>query len=151
MKTIDSVTKIAKWMKKCVDEVLAHLEDNCTTYFFPIDAKLQIAIGWSAGFKEDATHYIQDPKEIAKGGRSFYALCAKVCERSNDTYEWLLMPFNTPLAHKMDPRCEVGDVYDTDCSISPNEDYKARAEELLRSYQDIRTGLDNGTLSFSNV
>lgn len=149
-KNADYVQKIAVWMKNCVDEVIANLNDNCSTYVFPLDDKLQIAIGWSDGFVADSERYIQDPAELVKGGRTFYALSAKVCERGVDAYEWLLMPFNTPLAAKKDSRCVEGEVYDTDNSISPNEDYGRLAKSLYQSYLDIRKGIDKGLLTFSN-
>lgn len=144
--------KINEWIKASVKDVLAHLNGNCSTYTFPLDDENQLAIGWSDGFDIDSKSYITDPEDvkdsIAKHRRTCYALCIKVCERINDSYEYISMPWNTEKAEELDPNCVVGDVYDTDIGLHIARGYSQLAKMMYDSYLDIRKGLDNGTLTY---
>lgn len=126
--------ELAVWLRDRV-ESLAEMDDD-TTYHYKLDNDLAIYVGWGDGFDSDDECGIHSKKQPT------YCICVKIAEYNpcDLTWDGAYMPWYT----------DDGEVYDTDTSISPNEDYGAFAEYILREYKKIRKLLDEEKLTFSN-
>ena len=128
-----SIDKLAKRIKDAVQDLFK--TDDATTYKFQLDGDLAIYVGWSSGFDpedSDLCHSKSQPE---------YCINVKIAENAygiDIDYPWVCMPWDK----------ESGEVYDTDCCISSDTDYRSTAKWLLDSYKDIRQKLDDEQLAF---
>ena len=116
VKTLAKEIKAAvKWLKE---------EDHgCVT--LKLDGTLAVCVGWSDGF---------DPyDETVIHSKTFptYAICAAIKARGSDSMrtdlDWIDAPYY-----------EDGSIYDTEQSISPDQNYKWLAENFLKDYDILK-------------
>ena len=109
VKTLAKEIKAAvKWLKE---------EDHgCVT--LKLDGTLAVCVGWSDGFDPEDETVIHSKTEPT------WAICAAIKAWGSDDlgtdFDWINAPYY-----------EDGSVYDTERSISPNENYEWLAENFL--------------------
>ena len=116
VKTLKKGIKSAvKWLKK---------EDRgCVT--LKLDGTLAVCVGWSDGFDPD------DETVIHSKTSPTYAICAAIKAWGSDSMridlDWIGAPYY-----------EDGSIYDTEQSISPDQNYKWLAENFLKDYDILK-------------
>lgn len=116
VKTLAKEIKAAvKWLKE---------EDHgCVT--LKLDGTLAVCVGWSDGFDPD------DETVIHSKTSPTYAICAAIKAWGSDSMridlDWIDAPYY-----------EDGSVYDTEQSISPDQNYKWLAENFLKDYDILK-------------
>lgn len=115
-KTLAKEIKAAvKWLKE---------EDRgCVT--LKLNGTLAVCIGWSDGFDPD------DETVIRSKTSPTYAICAAIKAWGRDSMrtdlDWIDAPYY-----------EDGSVYDTEQSVSPDQNYKWLAENFLKDYDILK-------------
>lgn len=116
VKTLAKEIKAAvKWLKE---------EDRgCVT--LKLNGALAVCIGWSDGFNPD------DETVIHSKTSPTYAICAAIKAWGSDSMridlDWIDAPYY-----------EDGSIYDTEQSISPDQNYKWLAENFLKDYDILK-------------
>lgn len=116
VKTLAKEIKAAvKWLKE---------EDRgCVT--LKLNGTLAVCIGWSDGFDPD------DETVIHSKTSPTYAICAAIKVWGSDSMridlDWIDAPYY-----------EDGSIYDTEQSISPDQNYKWLAENFLKDYDILK-------------
>lgn len=116
VKTLAKGIKAAvKWLKE---------EDRvCVT--LKLDGTLAVCVGWSDGFDPD------DETVIHSKTSPTYAICAAIKAWGSDSMridlDWIDAPYY-----------EDGSIYDTEQSISPDQNYKWLAENFLKDYDILK-------------
>lgn len=116
VKTLTKGIKAAvKWLKE---------EDRgCVT--LKLDETLAVCVGWSDGFDPD------DETVIHSKTSPTYAICAAIKAWGSDSMridlDWIDAPYY-----------EDGSIYDTEQSISPDQNYKWLAENFLKDYDILK-------------
>lgn len=116
VKTLAKEIKAAvKWLKE---------EDHgCVT--LELDGTLAVCVGWSDGFDPD------DENVIHSKTSPTYAICAAIKAWGSDSMrtdlDWIDAPYY-----------EDGSIYDTEQSISPDQNYKWLAENFLKDYDILK-------------
>lgn len=124
MSTIKTYTKetLAKEIKEAV-EYLKEQECGCVT--LKLDDVLAVCVGWSDGFDS------RDETVIHSKENSSYAICAAIKVWTSDDmrtdFDWINMPYY-----------EDDSVYDTELSISPDEDYEWLATNFLDEFNVLK-------------
>lgn len=117
--TVKTLTKgikdAVKWLKE---------EDRgCVT--LKLDGTLAVCVGWSDGFDPD------DETVIHSKTSPTYAICAAIKAWGSDSMridlDWIDAPYY-----------EDGSIYDTEQSISPDQNYKWLAENFLKDYDILK-------------
>lgn len=116
-----TIKTLAKDLKESVDWLV---ENDCGCTTLKLDDRLAVCIGWSDGFDPDDGSVIHSKTEPT------YAICAAIKVWTSDDmrtdFEYINMPWY-----------EDGSVYDTECLISPDENYELLAENFLMEYRYI--------------
>ena len=117
------IREVAKFIKKSV-QWLQQTDEGCCTY--KLDDRLAICVGWLDGYGEE----IQDCL-IQSESEPDFAINAGIKVWTSDAsmltdYNWINAPYE-----------ENGDVWDTDITISPNENYEELAVWLLKEYHKM--------------
>lgn len=116
VKTLAKEIKAAvKWLKE---------EDRgCVT--LKLSGTLAVCVGWSDGFDPD------DETVIHSKTSPTYAICAAIKAWGSDSMridlDWIDAPYY-----------EDGSIYDTEQSISPDQNYKWLAENFLKDYDILK-------------
>lgn len=116
VKTLAKEIKVAvKWLKE---------EDyGCVT--LKLDGTLAVCVGWSDGFDPD------DETVIHSKTFPTYAICVAIKAWGSDSMrtdlDWIDAPYY-----------EDGSIYDTEQSISPDQNYKWLAENFLKDYYILK-------------
>lgn len=116
VKTLAKEIKAAvKWLKE---------EDRgCVT--LKLDGTLAVCVGWSDGFDPD------DETVIHSKTSPTYAICAAIKAWGSDSMridlDWIDAPYY-----------KDGSIYDTEQSISPDQNYKWLAENFLKDYDILK-------------
>lgn len=109
------IKNAVKWLK----------EKNLGCVTLKLNGTLAICIGWSDGFDPD------DDTVIHSKTSPTYAICAAIKAWGSDSMrtdlDWIDAPYY-----------EDGGVYDTEQSISPDENYKWLAENFLKDYDILK-------------
>ena len=120
-----TVKTLAKEIKAAV-KWLKETDHGCVT--LKLNGTLAVCIGWSDGFDPD------DETVIHSKTSPTYAICAAIKAWGSDSMrtdlDWIDAPYY-----------EDGSIYDTEQSISPDQNYKWLAENFLKDY-DILKELD---------
>lgn len=121
------MSKIAQFIKESVEWLVENQEGCC---HYRLDDHLAICVGWSAGYgKEKRYDVIQakdDPDWAINAGVKVWTSDAAMLT----DYDWINFPYE-----------KDGDVWDMDCSISPQEgnyDYERVAKHLLGMYNEAK-------------
>ena len=113
--------ELAKEIKKTV-EFLVKENYGCST--IKLDEKLAICVGWSEGYDvndKDAIHSRENPTWCINAGIKVWT-----SDSLRTDYDFINAPYY-----------ENGEVWDTDCTISPHEKYEVLAEYLLKEYKEM--------------
>ena len=121
--------KIAEFLKKAID-TLTTSDYTCTWY--DLDEDLAIFVGWTDGYDPDDEGYIHSENEPS------FVLAAKIAS----THEYM----KTDLDWLTQPYYEDGEVWDTEITLTKENNFEQDAEWFIESYEKIRQGLDNGEL-----
>lgn len=116
VKTLVKEIKAAvKWLK----------EENPGCVTLKLNGTLAICVGWSDGFNPD------DETVIHSKTSPTYAICAAIKAWGSDSMrtdlDWIDAPYY-----------EDGSIYDTEQSISPDQNYKWLAENFLKDYDILK-------------
>lgn len=129
MSTIKTYTPdtLAKEIKSAVEWLK---EEDCGCVTLKLDDRLAVCVGWSNGFDPDDTAVIHSKTEKT------YAICTAIKVWTSDNmrtdFEYINMPWY-----------EDGSAYDTECLISPDENYELLAKTLLTEYGKMKDlGID---------
>lgn len=113
--------ELAKSLKKAVE--VMKCSDGC--YEIPLGGQLSVFVGWSGGYDED------DDTCIHSTDDERYCLNAGIKVNTSDSmktdYEYINSPYY-----------DSGDVWSTDCTIKPNEDYDNLADYLFKEYEAMK-------------
>lgn len=124
MSTIKTYTTetLAKEIKSAVEWLK---EEDCGCVTLKLNGTLAVCVGWSNGFDPDDTSVIHSKTEPA------YAICAAIKAWGSDglrtDFDWINVP-----------HYEDGSVYDTEQSISPNENYEWLATNFLNEFDFLK-------------
>ncbi len=130
--SVGSVSEVASFIKDSVDDLR---NGDVGTFRWLLDDDLAIYVGWSSGFGNELRDDVLQDKESPD-----WAICVKIGQVTSDWYDYDYI--NQPIYVKQNL------VYDTDNSISPNENYSELANYLLKDYKKIRELLDKKELMF---
>lgn len=114
-----------KELSKNIQEAVEYFKkdgDGC--YTFKLDDTLAVCIGWSDGYDitdTDVIHSIGNPTFCVNAGIKVWT-----SDSMRTDYDYINSPY-----------FKNGDVWDTDYSISPNENYEELAEWLLEDYKTL--------------
>ncbi len=116
VKTLTKEIKAAvKWLKE--------KDHGCVT--LKLGGTLAVCVGWSDGFDPD------DETVIHSKTSPTYAICAAIKAWGSDSMrtdlDWIDAPYY-----------EDGSIYDTEQSISPDQNYKWLAENFLKDYDILK-------------
>ena len=116
---------LAKEIKSAVEWLK---EEDCGCVTLKLNGVLAVCVGWSDGFDPDDETVIHSKTEPT------WAICAAIKAWGSDDLgtdlDWIAAPYY-----------EDGSVYDTEMSISPNENYEWLAKSFLDEF-DILKELD---------
>lgn len=116
VKTLAKEIKAAvKWLK----------EEDCGCVTLKLNGTLAVCIGWSDGFDPD------DETVIHSKTSPTYAICAAIKVWGSDSMRADLDWIDAPCY-------EDGSVYDTEQSVSPDQNYKWLAENFLKDYDILK-------------
>ena len=118
------MNKIAQFIKESVEWLVKNQQGCC---HYKLDDHLAVCVGWSGGY--DKT---KDGILIQAEDDPTYAINAGIKVWTSDAamltdYDWINAPYY-----------QDGDVWDTDCSISYQEDYEWLAQYLLKMYDEMK-------------
>lgn len=117
-----TVKTLAKEIKAAV-KWLKEKDHGCVT--LKLSGTLAVCIGWSDGFDPD------DETVIHSKTSPTYAICAAIKAWGSDSMrtdlDWIDAPYY-----------EDGSIYETEQSISPDENYKWLAENFLNDYDILK-------------
>ncbi len=117
-----TVKTLAKEIKAAV-KWLKEKDHGCVT--LKLSGTLAVCIGWSDGFDPD------DETVIHSKTSPTYAICAAIKAWGGDSMrtdlDWIDAPYY-----------EDGSIYETEQSISPDENYKWLAENFLNDYDILK-------------
>ena len=113
---------LAKEIKSAVEWLK---EEDCGCVTLKLNGTLAVCVGWSDGFDSD------DPSVIHSKTQPTYAICAEIKAWGSDSLRTDLDWINAPYY-------EDGSVYDTERSISPNENYEWLAENFLNEFDVLK-------------
>lgn len=114
--------EIAKFLKESV-EWLTEQQCGCGTY--KLDERLAVCIGWSQGYDENDScciHAKDDPSYCITAGIKVWT-----SDSMRTDYDWLNFPYY-----------ENEEVWDTDISLSPSENYEELAKYFLEKYDSLK-------------
>ena len=114
-------TTLAKEIKSAV-EWLKKEDCGCSTN--KLDEKLAICVGWSEGYDvndKDAIHSRENPTWCINVGIKVWT-----SDMLRTDYNFINSPYY-----------ENGEVWDTDCTISFNENYNMLTDYLLQEYENL--------------
>ena len=113
---------LAKEIKSAVEWLK---EEDCGCVTLKLNGTLAVCIGWSDGFDPDDTSVIHSKTEPT------YSICAAIKAWDSDSlrtdFDWIDVP-----------HYEDGSVYDTEISISPNENYEWLATNFLNEFDTLK-------------
>ena len=119
-------TYTVKTLKKEIKSAVEWLKEEdrgCVT--LKLDGTLAVCVGWSDGFDPD------DETVIHSKTSPTYAICAAIKVWGSDSMridlDWIDAPYY-----------EDGSIYDTEQSISPDQNYKWLAENFLKDYDILK-------------
>lgn len=123
--------KLASLIKSYVKDLAS--TDSSVTYRIPLNDELAVYVGWGGGFDKN------DETAIHSKSQPEYCICVKVAENAYP-YLWddAYMPWDKV----------TGEVYDTDSSVSVDQNYYGLAQWLNQSYREIKKLLKKGELTF---
>lgn len=111
--------ELAKEIKSAVEWLI---KEDCGCSTIKLDDRLAVCVGWSSGYyKDDETviHSKENPKWCINAGIKVWT-----SDDMRTDFDWINSPYEAN-----------GEVWDNDCSISPNEDYESLAEFFLKDYE----------------
>ena len=111
----EEIKSAVEWLK----------EEDCGCVTLKLNGTLAVCVGWSDGFDSD------DPSVIHSKTQPTYAICAEIKAWGSDSLRTDLDRINAPYY-------EDGSVYDTERSISPNENYEWLAENFLNEFNILK-------------
>jgi hypothetical protein len=116
--------EIAKFIEESVQWLIAEQQGCC---HYKLDDHLAICVGWSGGYDGE-----RDGILIQAEDDPTYAINAGIKVWTSDAamltdYDWINAPYY-----------QDGDVLETDCSISYQEDYEWLAQYLLKMYEEMK-------------
>lgn len=114
-----------KELSKNIQEAVEYFKndgDGCCT--FKLDNILAVCVGWSDGYD------VTDTSVIHSIGQPTFCINAGIKVWTSDS-------MRTDYDYINSPYFENGDVWDTNYSISPNENYEKLAEWLLKEYKEL--------------
>lgn len=114
---------LAKEIKDAVDWLAE--EDLCGCVTLKLNGTLAVCVGWSNGFDPN------DETVIHSKAEPTYAICAAIKAWGSDN-------LGTDLDYIDAPYYEDGSVYDTEQSISPNENYEWLATNFLDEFDFLK-------------
>lgn len=111
-------TTLAKSIKQAVG-VMRH-SDGC--YEIPLGGNLSLFVGWTGGYDPEDKSCIHHPTD------KDYCLNAGIKVNTSDSmktdYEYINAPYY-----------DSGDVWMTDCTVNPRENYNKLADYFLKEYE----------------
>lgn len=113
--------ELAKEIKKTV-EFLVKEDCGCST--IKLDEKLAVCVGWLGGYNTkdiDVIHSEENPTWCINAGIKVWT-----SDSLRTDYEFINAPYY-----------ENGEVWDTDCTVSPYENYEMLADYLLTEYKTL--------------
>ena len=114
-------TRLVNFLK---EQVKYYEADACGCSTFKLDNTLAICIGWSDGYDVSDTEVVHSKSEPT------FCVNAGIKVWTSDSlrtdYDWINSPY-----------FEDGSVWDTDVTISRNENYEALADYLLKEYDSM--------------
>lgn len=117
-----TIKTLAKDIKHAVDWLV---EEDCGCSTIKLDDRLAVCVGWSDGFDSDDEFVIHSKTEPT------YAICAAIKVWTSDDmltdFEYINMPWY-----------EDESVYDTECLISPDENYELLAKNFLEEFDILK-------------
>ena len=125
--------KIAEFLKNAIDD-LVNTDYSCTWY--DLDEDLAIFVGWTEGYDPNDKDYIHSKEDPT------YVIAAKIAS----THEYM----KTDLDWLVQPYYEDGEVWDTEITLTENNNFEEDAKWFIDSYKGIRKALDNGELLLEN-
>lgn len=121
------MSKIAQFIKESVEWLIENQEGCC---HYRLDDHLAICVGWSAGYgkekRNDVIQALDNPDFAINAGIKVWTSDSAMLT----DYDWINFPYE-----------KDGDVWDMDCSISPQEgnyDYERVAKHLLNMYNEAK-------------
>ena len=116
--------EIAKFIEDSVQWLIAEQQGCC---HYKLDDHLAICVGWSGGYDKE-----RDGILIQADDDPTYAINTGIKVWTSDAamltdYDWINAPYY-----------QDGDVWETDCSISYQEDYEWFAQYLLKMYEEMK-------------
>ena len=112
---------LAKEIKSAVEWLI---RENCGCSTIKLDEKLAVCVGWSEGYDvndKDAIHSRENPTWCINVGIKVWT-----SDSLRTDYEFINAPYY-----------ENGEVWDTDCTVSPYENYEMLADYLLTEYKTL--------------
>lgn len=113
---------LAKEIKSAVEWLL---EEDCGCVTLKLNETLAVCVGWSDDFDPDDSTLIHSKTSPT------YAICAVIKVWGSDDLgtdlDWIDAPYY-----------EDGSVYDTEMSISPNENYEWLAKNFLNEFDILK-------------
>ena len=113
---------LAKEIKSAVEWLK---EEDCGCVTLKLNGTLAVCIGWSDGFDPDDDTVIHSKTEPT------YAICAAIKAWGSDD-------LGTDLDYIDAPYYEDGSIYDTEMSISPDENYEWLAKSFLGEFDILK-------------
>ena len=106
-----------------IKEAVEYFEkDEVGCYTFKLDDRLAVCVGWREGYDvtdTDVIHSKTEPTFCVNAGIKVWT-----SDSLRTDFDWINVPYY-----------ENGDVWDTDVSISPFENYEELAEQFLKEYE----------------
>ena len=114
--------ELAQEIKSAVEWLIKE-DSGCST--IKLDDRLAVCVGWSDGYDEDDNtliHSKESPTFCINAGIKVWT-----SDNLRTDFDWINSPY-------YEDNCEV---WDNDCSISPDEDYTRMAEFFLKEYETL--------------
>lgn len=112
---------LTKKLRTAVEQLA---KDDLGCFTFKLDDRLAICVGWLNGYDKEDTNVIHSNTDLT------YGINVGIKVWTSDSlltdYEFINSPYY-----------ENGEVWDTDCSISPKENYVALVDYLLEEYATL--------------
>lgn len=116
-----SDSELAREIEKAV-EWLKESQEGCST--IKLDGRLAVCVGWLSGYSESTSdgyvHAEDDPSWCVNAGIKVWT-----SDSMRTDYEYINAPYDE----------DTGDVWDTDVTISENENYSKLAKYFMKEYE----------------